>query len=292
MRLSIFAAFVPAFFCLTFKASASPQPITAPAVTVFTEKAAKKSIFNVLTFPARVESKVNAVVRSEAGGAITKIVKPLGAQVQRGETVAIVKHTDPVYEYRPMAVVASVSGVVSDVHITHGSLVNKGDAIVTVTDPQQLRIMVEVTASDLPLVNRGLKGELNIAGLAEPVEAEVQGVSPAIDPMLGTATCELHVLGLAAKRVVAGMVGRVQFKVNQRDGFMLPDYAIVYRGESTFVRLVKDGKSVKIPVQLGERRQGQVEILRGLSVGDIVIDRASRFVADGAPVQVDQTAHE
>ena len=90
---------------------------TQSPVTVFTEKAAPHAIFNALTFPARVESKVNAIVRCEADGAVTRILKPLGSRVRRGETVAIIKHTDPVYEFAPLAVVASVSGVVNEVHI-------------------------------------------------------------------------------------------------------------------------------------------------------------------------------
>src|SRR5207253_1515153 len=113
---------------------------------------------------ARVESRVNAIVRSEAAGAVTKIVKPLGSRVRRGETVAIIKHTDPVYEYAPMAVVASVSGVVNEVHVTNGSLVNTGDPIVTVTDPAQLRVVIEVAALDLGMVRSGLKGDLFIPG--------------------------------------------------------------------------------------------------------------------------------
>ncbi|MGZ3723028.1 MAG: hypothetical protein ACXVA9_08870, partial [Bdellovibrionales bacterium] len=138
-------------------------------------------------------------------------------------------------------------------------------------------------------VRAGLKGDLAIAGIASPLIAEVQGVSPSIDPMLGTASAELKVAD--AKQIVAGMVGRVQFKVNQRQGYMVPDFAIVYRGEEAFLRLVKDGKATKVPVKLGERRQGQVEILKGLAAGDVVVNRASRFVSDGAAVQV-ETAHD
>lgn len=273
------------YFLLPLSALAAPLP----PISVFVGKASIQPIYNVLTFPARVESRVNAIVRSEAAGAVTRILKPLGSHVRRGETLAIIKHTDPVYEYAPMKVIASVSGVVSEVQVTVGSLVNSGDAIVTLTDPHQLRVVIEVAALDLAAVRAGLKGELIVPGLATPLVAEVQGVSPAIDPMLGTAGAELKVQN--AKQIVAGMVGRVQFKVNKRDGFLVPDFAIVYRGDDAFVRLVKDGKAVKVPVKLGERRQGQVEVLKGLSEGDVVVNRASRFVADGAAVQV-ETAHD
>jgi multidrug efflux pump subunit AcrA (membrane-fusion protein) len=272
--------------------AAIPAPVAPTAVSVFTETAKTQAIYNVLTFPARVESRVNAIVRSESEGAVTKVVKPLGSRVRRGETVAVIKHTDPVYEFAPMNVVASVSGVVNEVHITPGSLVQKGDSIVTVTDPAQLRVIIEVAALDLRAIHAGLKGELTIPGMNDALTAEVAGVSPSVDPMLGTAGCELHVSAADQNKIYSGMVGRVQFKVNQRQGYLIPDSALVYRGDSTFLRLVRAGKSVKIPVKLGERRQGQVEVLTGLTAGDVIINRASRFVADGAEVKVESATHE
>ncbi len=262
-----------------------------PPPTVFTEKATQSAIFSVLTFPARVTSTVNAVVRCEADGIVSKIVRGLGSKVRRGETIAIIRHTDPVYEFVPLNVVASVDGVVSDVAVTPGSLVNKGDPIVTVTDPKRMRVVIEVAALDLTTIRAGVKGELSIPGMFLPIGVEVTGVSPSIDPMIGTATCELGVEKNSIGKVFAGMSGRVQFKVNQHQGFLLPDFAIVYKGSNAFVRLVKDGKAVKFPVKLGDRRQGQVEILSGLKAGDEVINRASRFVAEGEAVKV-ESAHE
>ncbi len=261
-----------------------------PAVTVFTEKVVRQLIYNILTYPARVESRVNAIVRTESDGAVTDILKPLGSRVHRGEVVAVVKHTDPVYQYAPLNVIASVTGVVSVVHITPGSLVNKGDAIVTLTDPNQLRVMIEVPAADINSIHRGLIGDLSVASIPN-LQAEVQGVSPAVDPMLGTASCEMKVSAKAQKKIMPGMVGSIEFQVNQHNGILLPDYAIVYRGENTFVRLVENGVAKRIPVKIGEKRHGQVEVLNGLKEGDQVIDRASRYVSDGEPVQV-ESAHE
>lgn len=276
--------------CVGLLFSVAANASAPAAVSVFTEKASLKPIFNILSFPARVESQVNAVIRSETEGAVTEIVKPLGSKVRRGETIAIIKHTDPVYVYAPHAVVAPVSGVVNEVLVTKGSLVNKGDAIVNITDPDHLRVMIEVAAPDLRSVRAGLKGELKVPGAGTPLTAEVKGVSPSIDPMLGTAPAELKVGSAEQKQIVAGMVGTVQFKVNQREGFLLPDYAIVYKGDEAFVRLVKDGKSNKVPVKLGEKRQGEVEVLTGLKSGDEIVSRASRFVPDGAAVQVESAA--
>jgi multidrug efflux pump subunit AcrA (membrane-fusion protein) len=267
-------------------AKAAPSP-----AVVFTEKVKPGDLFNVLSFPARVESKVNAAVRTEADGIVAEIFKPLGSKVQRGDKIASIKHTDPVYEYAPLLVRAPVNGIVYLVSVTPGSLVNKGDIIASVTDPEQIRLAIEVEALDVHAIRQGLKGELLISGISHPLHATVQGISPAVDPMLGTASCELTIDKADRKLVVPGMVGKVEFKLNQHKGIVLADNAVLYRGDKTFVRVVENGVAKRIPVSLGEHKQGQVEILSGLHSGDVVIDRSSRYVGDGEPVQVD-TAHE
>jgi multidrug efflux pump subunit AcrA (membrane-fusion protein) len=266
-------------------------PPSIPPASVFIENVKARPLFSVVTFPARVESRVNAVVRAEADGAVTAILKPLGHRVRAGEPVAVIKHTDPVYEYAPMNVLASVSGVVNEVQVTPGSLVQKGDAIVTVTDPNRLRVMIEVAAQDLPSMKAGQVGELYVAGRSQPFHAQIKGVSPSIDPMLGTATCELAVIPSEAPQLIGGMVGKVQFNINNHQGIMLPESAVVYKGDGTFVRTLIDGHAKRVAVKLGERTQGMVEVLSGLKDGDQVIARTSRFIADGEAVKV-ETEHE
>jgi len=278
-----------AILCLALFGSATADASPAP-VPVFTEKVQPGELYSVLSFPARVESRVNAVVRSESDGIVSEIFKPLGSKVQQGEKIASIKHTDPVYEYAPLVVRAPVSGIVYLVSVTPGSLVNKGDAIVSVTDPEQIRLVIEVAALDVHSIHQGLKGEFAVSGIARALHATVQGVSPAVDPMLGTASCELTVDLADRKLIVPGMVGKMQFKLNQHHGIVLPDNAVFYRGDKTFVRVVEDGKAKRVAVSLGERKQGQVEILSGLHTGEVVIDRSSRYLGDGDAVQI-EAAH-
>lgn len=257
--------------------------------TVFSEKITTQPIFDLLTYPARVDSKVNATVLAETDGVISKILKPLGSKVRRGEAIAVLKHIDPVYQYAPMMVVAPVAGVVNQVLVTDGALVNKGDKLISITDPNQLRIMIEVAAQDVRSIHAGLKADFFIANRNEPLMAEVKGLSPSVDPMLGTATCELALSKTGEKNLLApGMIGRMQFKVNQRQGILLMDFAVFYKGDDTFVRIIENGHAKSVPVKLGEKHQAKVEVLSGLKAGDEVIDRASGFVADGDQVKVEK----
>jgi RND family efflux transporter MFP subunit len=197
-----------------------------------------------------------------------------------------IKNTDPLYEYVPIAVETPVTGVVSALEVTPGAKVIKGQALATVIDPKQTGLIVEVPAADLASFVKGLKGNFSLSmSTAKPIETEVSGISPLVDPLTGTATAEL-VFAKSSALVPPGAIGKVAFSINKRQGIQVPEQAIVYRGKDTLVRVVAEGKAKMVPVQVAATRKGLTEIVSGLTAGSSVIVRASGFVADGQAVVV------
>lgn len=279
--------------CVTSAATGANRPL------VFTKSATLTRLADSLTYPARVESDVNARILAESEGVVLKILAPLGSKVARGGPIAVLKNIDSGYTYAPMTIVSAVAGVVSQVKVTVGSQVSRGQEIAVVTDPTQVKLSLEISAPDVGLLAPGSAGEFTAAGLDGSVPVQLIGVSPLIDPATGTATAELRLLTPTkattdTKRkdhktlppLAPGQLGQVRFDVNQRKGFLLPDHAIHYKGENTFARVVIEGKTKLVPIRLGRKNRGQVEILAGLKEGDVVIERASSYVGEGVDVQV------
>jgi multidrug efflux pump subunit AcrA (membrane-fusion protein) len=252
---------------------------------VFTQVAKKTEIFDQLTYPAKINPSVQAKILAESDGVVTKILAPLGSKVSRKSGVVQVQNMEPGYSFAPMRMASPVAGIVSQIKVSVGSQVAKGQEIATVIEPTSLRIEVEIAAGDMVHVKNGLKGELYLPGQDKPTSVEVLGVSPLVDPATGTATAELKVVGKNSV-LIPGTLGQVRFKANIRNGIELPDNAIVYKGDDTNVRLVLSGKAKLNAVKLGPKRQGKFEILSGVKEGDEVIERTSTFVADGDEVKV------
>lgn len=282
---------IRAFVCLCLVLSAGPfVAFSASAAipkkqVVVAKKAEFKELSDTLTYPARVEPQIRAAVTSETDGVVSKIVAPLGSSVKTGTRLLVIRNTDPVYQYSPVKVTSPVSGIVSRVDVTEGSRVARGDKLLLVTDPSQVRVIVEVAAQDVPLVQAGLETELKFTSGLAPLKLRVRGISPFVDPATGTAVCELEILK-GGKLPPPGVIGRVDFRVNVRKGFSIPDSAITYRGKDPYVRVVKDGKAKLVAVIIGKRQSGIVEITKGLAPGDIVVERSSGFIADGEEVEV------
>jgi membrane fusion protein (multidrug efflux system) len=77
---------------------------------------------------------------------------------------------------------------------------------------------------------------------------------------------------------------------NEQDALVLPEQAIVPQGEEQFVFRVVDRKAVRTKVGVGQRRDGQVEIVSGLAAGDLVVSAGQLKLRDGIPVDVAEGA--
>jgi len=278
--------------------------------SVFVKKAELTQIFDSLDYPARVEAKINASILAESDGVIAKILKPLGTQVKKFEKLIVVQNTDPIYQYAPMQIENVVAGVVSQVFVTEGSRVAKGDKLMQVTDPHHLRVMVEIPGSDLGLIHQGDNAELSQSSssassgqaLSQTWQMRVKGMSPFVDPSTGTASCELEFKttknakktkdskssGVRSETLPpAGALAKVSFKTGARDGFLVTDSAVFYRGRETFIRVVRDRHAFLQAVKIGKKQFGRVEILGGLKEDDQVVERTSSFISDGEEVKVE-----
>lgn len=257
---------------------------------VFVKKAVATELSETLTYPARIEPRIKASVLADADGVVTRIVAPLGSRVKAHAPLLIVRNTDPVYRYSPMVVTAPVAGVVSRVEVTEGSRVARGDKLALVTDPAQVRVVVEITADDLRSVKNGQMASLSIpnANDEKTLALKVRGISPFVDPATGTALCELDAAGKNVVLPPPGSIARVSFRANVRQGISIADSALTYRGKDPFVRVVTDGKAKLVAVSIGRKQAGYVEILKGLKPGDQVIERSSKFVGDGEAVEIQE----
>lgn len=94
-----------------------------------------------------------------------------------------------------------------------------------------------------------------------------------------------------APELMPGQSASVSVKLPHQDGIRLPDSAITAEGNQYFVYTVEQHHAKRIAVSIGQRMDGQVEIIDGVTPGMRIIDKFAGFVRDGEPVNVVQAAH-
>jgi multidrug efflux pump subunit AcrA (membrane-fusion protein) len=149
--------------------------LAAKTPIVFVSTIQPKPTHDVLIYPAKVVPKISANLVADIDGIVSRVNAPLGTPVKRGQVVLVLKHTDPVYDYVPLKVRAPVAGVVAQVDVSEGSQITRGQKLATVTDPSQIRLVVEAPAAD-PAARRSIE---------RPEMAEAAGRARSIIQALG-----------------------------------------------------------------------------------------------------------
>jgi multidrug efflux pump subunit AcrA (membrane-fusion protein) len=75
-------------------------------------------------------------------------------------------------------------------------------------------------------------------------------------------------------RIKSGLTANLEINTQKKDGVLvLPQFAILQTDTGSFVKEVKNGAVVQMPVTLGIRDdQGNVEVVSGVSEGDQVLN--------------------
>ncbi|MCB0311112.1 MAG: hypothetical protein KDD42_07745, partial [Bdellovibrionales bacterium] len=72
------------------------------------------------------------------------------------------------------------------------------------------------------------------------------------------------------------------------DAIVIPESAVMLRGDSAQVFVVKDGHAELRQVSMGKHLQNQVEIVHGVDPGEQVIIEGIQKLGPGSPVHIQQ----
>lgn len=172
-----------------------------------------------------------------------------------------------------------------------GDYVNPGQDLVSIDDLSRIELefrLPELASADVR-TGQSLQVELD----AYPGE-RFAGTLYAIDSRVSEDTRSFAArarLDNADGRLRPGLFARVSLVVErQDDALLVPEQAIVMRGDQAIVFRVQDGKAQRREVRLGQRRDGQAQVLSGLSAGELIVVSGIQRVADGSAVRVAEPA--
>jgi HlyD family secretion protein len=153
-----------------------------------------------------------------------------------------------------------------------------------------LELAAVVAETALPRLKPGMPARVSVAGAEAAVEGEIRMIEPEIDRTMRMGTIRIAIGEDGVVR--AGNFARGQIETLRREAVAVPASALIYRGAEGFLQKVSEGRIVTVPVELGARAEGWVEISKGIAEGDDVVSRAGTFVADGdlvTPVREEET---
>ncbi len=179
-------------------------------------------------------------------------------------------------------VVAPFAGVVTKKWADVGDLASPGKPLVDIEDASQLRVQADVPDVIASHVHQGDRLAVHVDALDEELTGTVAEISPAADPI--THTFRVKVNLPATPGLKSGQFARLEVPVGESQALLVPDSAVVQRGQMEILFVVANGHAQLRLVKTGRHIGGQVEILSGLDAGDTVVVRGASELTDGQTV--------
>jgi membrane fusion protein (multidrug efflux system) len=189
-----------------------------------------------------------------------------------------------------LVVKAPFAGVVGLRNISVGAVVRPGDPITTLDDDSKMLLDFTLPAAFLSVVSVGTSIEATTASYgAKPFQGVVRSVSSRVDPVTRSATIRAEIPN-PDRLLKPGMLMKVDLLGNPREALAIPEGTLLPDGRTNFVMVVEKTPAGAVAkrreVRLGVRRQGEVEILEGLSPGEKIVAHGAFKLSDGAPVRI------
>jgi len=183
-------------------------------------------------------------------------------------------------------ITAPFDGVIGLRGVSVGEFVSPGQDIAPLEAVSVLKADFRLPEKNIADVAIGQVLEFNVDAVPEKTfEGEVYAISPLVDAG-GRSVLVRAKVDNAQRTLYPGMFARVQLIVSESPALVIPEAALAPSGQSQYVYRIVEGTAERVLVQIGERRDGLVEITKGLSASDLVVVSGLQRMRNNAPVTV------
>ncbi|MCL5026180.1 MAG: efflux RND transporter periplasmic adaptor subunit [Chloroflexi bacterium] len=199
------------------------------------------------------------------------------AQVKQAQAAIDLANT----QVADSVVTAPFDGVVSDRFLTAGSLAAPASPIVNLIS-SDLEISLSVEEARSGMLKVGQPATVQVGAYpGQNFEGTISSIAPTVDPKTRTLVAKISVKD-DQKQLKAGMYARVNIAAGQKQtGLLVPKDSVVKRGERDVVFTVVDGKAKMLEVQVGPTDGTNVQLLKGINAGEMIIQSPGSALQDG-----------
>lgn len=167
---------------------------------------------------------------------------------------------------------ASYDGIIGDIPVHEGELINKSAKILDLVDTSLLKAVIFIGENNIRKVSVGQIVDIYFDSIAGEV---FKGTIRAIGLVANTASRSFPVeieIDNADGKLLPGALGRIKILTTSVENqILVPKYSILERGKGKIVFLIKDGKAVETLVQNGLEYGEYVQVIGGLNEGDQLV---------------------
>jgi RND family efflux transporter MFP subunit len=195
-------------------------------------------------------------------------------------------------QYRHTKIYAPISGTVDDVLIKEGEMAAAGTGTIRIVQLSMLKLTASLSENYISRVKRGDTVQVRVPMADREMELRIDAVSQVIDPNNRTFQIEIRIPA-QEKGLKPNMLAVITINdYANPEALIVPQNIVQETGSEHFLFVAEelDGAWVarRRAVIPGENYADQIEILEGLSVGEVVVTLGFHNLADGQSVSIQQ----
>lgn len=253
------------YFSQTLYTRFFPTEITKlPPIPVETIQAKEYPMQKTLQTIGVLSGLQEAKLKAAAPGRVQNLFIPPGTWVEAGTLlINIVGGPD---------LRAPFSGFLTDYQVKVGEWVTSGTELVDLVNNKKMLLTYQVPEYYMQQLKTGQIVYLKIAAFKNKIfQAEVKYISPIIDKKTFTVTIKAE-LNNPDAILKSGMSAHVQHVLSTHpNALVIPEACLMPTLEGYEVLLIRDGKILRQAVNIGDKKQGRVQILSGVRKGESVV---------------------
>ena len=185
-----------------------------------------------------------------------------------------------------LTITAPFPGTVGFRTVSVGAYVNAGTTLVQLDKTDVLQASFSVPELMQERIKLGQTVDFTADALpGKTFTATVTAIDPSVD-VNGRALQVRARLDNTSGTLRPGLLIRVSVKGKSRNAVVVPESAIVQRGDGAYVYVASEKKAQEAKVTLGRRMPGSIEIVEGVQAGAEVIVAGNTRLANGADIEI------
>ena len=190
-----------------------------------------------------------------------------------------VKKGEIIIKLKSGNIIAPFSGVLGYTGLTEDILVSDNIIIITLDDNSTIYSDIKIPENYSAYIKKGLPVEVKIASYKNKrFEGEIDFVSSRINADTRSLLSRIKVKNEDLE-LISGSLLEVSVKFDLRNSLSVPDTSVMVEGDKSYVYKINDENIAnKTEVKTGLRSEKNIEIISGLTEGDIIVAEGLRKV--------------
>jgi membrane fusion protein (multidrug efflux system) len=183
------------------------------------------------------------------------------------------------------SIIAPFAGIVGIHDISVGDYINPGQPLVELVDLSTLKYDFYLPEIYLSKVKIGQHISIKTSAFTDQLfTGQVVAISPRFEETSRSLLVRA-VVNNEDQLLRPGLFATVLLEIsNNTKALMIPEQALIPQGTQYFVMRVVDNKVEQVPIVIGQRKDGRVEITQGINPDDVVIIAGQIKLRPGSPV--------